>query len=246
MGKKYLTFSFDDGLEQDKRIIRLMKYYGLKGTFNLNSGMFGLQGEVMGIGSFAFRDCEKGVKHRWPFSYVPHDRIPEHEIPQVYAGMEIATHGFLHEALRDFDEVELNHAVGKDKARLEQLTGRRIVGHAYAKGSTSKAAEKWLKDHGYLYARGVMPSNSFAFPDNMMNFRPTSSVISKNAMTLAQRFVETSAGDQDLLLFFWGHGYEMDYGKGAASWESLEQLFAFLAGRDDIVYCTNSEAFLHG
>ena len=26
---KYLTFSFDDGLEQDKRLIRLMKKYGL-------------------------------------------------------------------------------------------------------------------------------------------------------------------------------------------------------------------------
>ena len=37
MGKKYFTLSFDDGLEQDKRIIALMKQYGLKGTFNLNS-----------------------------------------------------------------------------------------------------------------------------------------------------------------------------------------------------------------
>ena len=41
MGKKYFTLSFDDGLEQDKRVLDLMKKYGLKGTFNLNSGMFG-------------------------------------------------------------------------------------------------------------------------------------------------------------------------------------------------------------
>ena len=34
MGKKYFTLSFDDGLEQDKRVIRLMRQYGLKGTFN--------------------------------------------------------------------------------------------------------------------------------------------------------------------------------------------------------------------
>ena len=61
MGKKYFTLSFDDGLEQDKRIIALMKQYGLKGTFNLNSGLFGQRGEVMGLGSFSFRDCEEGA-----------------------------------------------------------------------------------------------------------------------------------------------------------------------------------------
>ena len=47
MWKKYFTLSFDDGLEQDKKVLALMKKYGLKGTFNLNSGMFGLQGFPM-------------------------------------------------------------------------------------------------------------------------------------------------------------------------------------------------------
>ena len=112
MGKKYFTLSFDDGLEQDKRIIALMKQYGLKGTFNLNSGLFGQRGEVMGLGSFSFRDCEEGVWHRWPFSYVPHNRIPEDEILQVYEGMEIASHGFRHEPLKKLDEQGLRDSVG--------------------------------------------------------------------------------------------------------------------------------------
>lgn len=30
MGKKYFTLSFDDGLEQDKRVIQLMRQYGSK------------------------------------------------------------------------------------------------------------------------------------------------------------------------------------------------------------------------
>lgn len=33
-----LTFSFDDGNEDDVRLVRIMNSYGLKGTFNLNSG----------------------------------------------------------------------------------------------------------------------------------------------------------------------------------------------------------------
>ena len=183
MGKKYFTLSFDDGLEQDKRIIALMKQYGLKGTFNLNSGLFGQRGEVMGLGSFSFRDCEEGVRHRWPFSYVPHNRIPEDEILQVYEGMEIASHGFRHEPLKKLDEQGLRDSVGKDKENLERLTGAPIVGHAYAQGSVSPAAEAFLKKQGYLYARAVYPSGSFEFPADPLNFRPSSSVIYISGVT---------------------------------------------------------------
>ena len=35
-----LTFSFDDGVQQDKRFIGLLRQYGLCSTFNLNSGRF--------------------------------------------------------------------------------------------------------------------------------------------------------------------------------------------------------------
>ena len=245
MGKKYFTLSFDDGLEQDKKVLALMKKYGLKGTFNLNSGMFGLQGEVKGIGTFSFQDCEAGVRHRWPFSYVPHNRIPKDEICEVYAGMEIATHGFLHEALGKVSESEMRSSIRKDKENLEQIAGTTIVGHAYASGSTSSAAEHYLKEQGYLYARAVFPSGNFEFPENPLNFRPSSSVIMKNSMKLVKDFIAAEPTDRDLLLFFWGHAYEMDYGKGAASWDSLERLFAAISGHDDIVYCTNREAFLH-
>ena len=39
--KKAVTFSFDDGIEQDVRAIEILDKYGLKATFNLNSGKFG-------------------------------------------------------------------------------------------------------------------------------------------------------------------------------------------------------------
>ena len=244
MGKKYFTLSFDDGLEQDKRVLDLMKKYGLKGTFNLNSGMFGLQGEVKGIGTFSFQDCEAGVRHHWPFSYVPHNRIPENEIRDVYAEMEIATHGYRHEPLGKVKEDLMYNSINRDKENLEHLTGKKILGHAYASGSTSPAVERHLKAKGYLYARAVFPSGSFEFPENPLNFRPSSSVIMGNTMKLVKDFLAAKAEDRDLLLYLWGHSYEMDYGKGAASWDGLERLFATVAGHEDIIYCTNSEAFL--
>ena len=245
MGKKYFTLSFDDGLEQDKKVLELMKKYGLRGTFNLNSGMFGLQGEVKGIGTFSFQDCEAGVRHHWPFSYVPHNRIPENEIRDVYADMEIATHGYRHEPLGKVKEDLMYNSINRDKENLEHLTGKKILGHAYASGSTSPAVERHLKAKGYLYARAVFPSGSFEFPENPLNFRPSSSVIMGNTMKLVKDFLAAKAEDRDLLLYLWGHSYEMDYGKGAASWDGLERLFATVAGHEDIIYCTNSEAFLH-
>ena len=37
---KALTVSYDDGVRQDKRLIEILQKYGLKRTFNLNSGLF--------------------------------------------------------------------------------------------------------------------------------------------------------------------------------------------------------------
>ena len=48
-----------------------------------------------------------------------------------------------------------------------------------------------------------------------------------------------------VMFFVWAHSYEMDYDNGNASWYALERLFESIAGRNDIVYCTNSEAFAH-
>ena len=36
---KALTFSFDDGRKEDRRLVELFNQYGIKGTFNLNSGL---------------------------------------------------------------------------------------------------------------------------------------------------------------------------------------------------------------
>ena len=40
---KALTFSFDDAVRQDVKMIEILNKYG-KGTFNLNSGRLGMEG----------------------------------------------------------------------------------------------------------------------------------------------------------------------------------------------------------
>ena len=41
---KAVTFSYDDGIEQDKRLVDIFNTYGLKCTFNLNSGIMNEKG----------------------------------------------------------------------------------------------------------------------------------------------------------------------------------------------------------
>ena len=37
--RKAITFSYDDGIEQDLPLLQILRDYGLKGTFNLNTGL---------------------------------------------------------------------------------------------------------------------------------------------------------------------------------------------------------------
>ena len=46
-GKSFaVTFSYDDGHAFDRRLVALFNKYGVKGTFNLNSGFLGRPGYI--------------------------------------------------------------------------------------------------------------------------------------------------------------------------------------------------------
>lgn len=244
MGKKYFTLSYDDGLEQDKRLIQLMKQYGLKGTFNLNAGLFNRKGTVRRIGSLAFQDCGPDMISGRVIKYTKQYRLPVDEIAQVYEGMEIASHSYTHDWLGRLPEEEMKRSIDLDLEGLEKIVGRPILGHAYAKGSTSKAVQAYLRQKGIIYARGIMPGRGFAFPKNPLNMSPTCSHIDSFA-SIERKFQKFIALDtqEDALFLMWGHAYELDFGLKEASWDKLERIFQLVSGRQDVVYCTNAQAF---
>ena len=114
---KALTFSFDDGVIQDKRLIELLDEYNLKATFNLNS-------ELLGI---TYRAEQDGVK-------IVRPRIKAEEVKEVYKNHEEAVHTLTHVNLTECDEAEIIRQVEKDKKNLERLVGYEIVGMAYPCG----------------------------------------------------------------------------------------------------------------
>lgn len=242
--KKYVTLSFDDGLEQDKRIIEILKQYGLKATFNLNSGLFGQRRKIGRMGDYGIFELpdEDGFSAKL-LKAAPAHRIPEDEIGQVYAGFEIAAHGHHHDDLKNLHGAELNTAIGVDLTKLQRITGEKVKGFVYAKGNHTREAEKYLREHGISYGRLARTNGSFTLPQNPLCFAPTAWLIEKQISQLIRKFQQAEATDQDLLLSLWGHGYEFDFGTENCNWTRFEKLCQELAMLDNVVFCTNAEVF---
>lgn len=244
MFRKYFTLSFDDGLEQDKRLIQLLKKYELQCTFNVNAGLLGQRQRIGRIGNFGLKSFpESDKRNRWLKNHA-NNRIPQDEIRQVYQGFEVAAHGYSHKNLRRLDESSLRFEIEEDLADLSRLVGYPVLGYAYPFGAASAKVEGALKTAGMVYAREIMPRGGFSFPDNPLRFKPNCSHISNNVLALAETFIKAERLEEDLLFCVWGHGYELDFGTAKASWKRIETLFDTIAGKDDILYCTNKEAFL--
>ena len=58
---KALTFSYDDGVEQDIRLVEILNKHGMKGTFNLNSGIYAPEGTVYPEGQVHRRMTEQAI-----------------------------------------------------------------------------------------------------------------------------------------------------------------------------------------
>ncbi|MDO4293788.1 MAG: polysaccharide deacetylase family protein [Eubacteriales bacterium] len=140
---KVLTLSFDDGREEDRRLLELFRKYGVKGAFNLNSGLH-LQG-----------------------------RIPQSEYPALYAGQEVACHTALHPTIARSPIEQTARQVLEDRQGLERLMGYPVRGLAYPNGSYSQQIIDLLPGLGIRYARTVNATYSFAMPPNYLEWNPT-------------------------------------------------------------------------
>lgn len=245
--KKYFTVSFDDGLQQDKETLDMMRKYGIKGTFNLNSGLFGREMYIKYIGRYGMTNVEKSAKKGGLWKYADADRIPADEIRQVYQGMEIATHGTNHMDLSKLSSDELCLELLQDRETLQQFTDQPVVGHAYPFGRTSAEVEQILGENKFLYARSVTSDkakNGFRFPENPFNFNPTCWHIEKDFEKLVDQFIAAEPTECDLLFYVWGHGYEFDFAALKGLRTSYERIFDKIASHSEIIKCTNAEAFL--
>lgn len=223
---KAITFSYDDGVIQDRRLVPLLDKYGLKATFNLNSEWFGMH-HVM-------------KNHGIEFDHV---KVEADEVRQLYANHEVAVHTLTHEWLRKLSDEDVIRQVEQDRVNLSNLVGYEVVGMAYPFGSYDERVEKLIRENtGVKYCRTVKNTENFELQDNLLCFHPTIHGLEPNNKTyeICKRFIEMDT-DKPQLLYIWGHGYEMDL--TGDRWDELEKMFQLISGKDDIFYGTNREVF---
>ena len=178
---KAVTFSYDDAALADERLVALFNQYGLKATFNVNSGLS--------------RRPERT-------SLVPASRFGE-----LYRGHELAVHTLTHPNLVDLPLEEARREVAEDKAFLSSAAGYEVVGMAYPYGGFNEEIFRMLREEGIRYSRTTEGTGAFDLPKEPLRWKPT---CHHNGITEhVKRFLELET-DQPALLYIWGHSYEFD------------------------------------
>ena len=225
--KKAITFSFDDGVMQDIRTIEILDKYGLKATFNLNSGKFGAK-----------------------FPYETNGRVVERtlieptQVKELYKNHEVAAHTVGHFNLTELPDSCVTWQVERDREMLEALTGKEVCCMAYPCGGVNndeRVANLIKETTKIRFARTITSSYSFDAQENLLRFHPTLHFRDEKLFALAEEFLALKT-DEPKVFYIWGHTYELDAEDGA--WERFERFCKLISGKADIFYGTNREVFL--
>ena len=224
---KAVTFSYDDGVTQDIRLIEILNRYGLKATFNLNSELLGKDGCLDILGK-----------------KISHYKLQPHEINEVYKAHEIASHTLTHPDLTEMSAEEVIRQVERDRLNLSELSGVEVIGMAYPgkqPNYNSRIAQIIEDNTGVKYARTTICSNDFSPQRDLYEFHP--SVFHRDwerLYNLAEKFIELEPKNEKIL-YIWGHSYEFDIND---EWDDFEKFCKFISNRSDIFYGTNKEILL--
>ena len=225
---KAITFSYDDGVTQDIRLIELLNKYNLKCTFNLNSETLGTRGTLKREGQL-----------------ISHYKIHPKDIKSIYDGHEIAVHTLTHPNLTTLDKEEIIRQVEQDRINLSELTGYEVVGMAYPCGGVNnddRVANIIKNNTGVKYSRTITNTDSFELQDNLYRFNPNVYHLEfDRLMELGKRFIDLETTSPKIF-YIWGHSYEMDY--HPEYWLKLEEFFKLISNKSDIFYGTNKEVLL--
>ena len=215
MAKKYFIFSLDDGVIFDETTIKLFNKYGIKGTFNLNSGL-----------------------NNFVWYYNNEIPIPRFNLPDVvllYNGHEVSSHTLTHPYLDQCPEDVVIKEVNEDIKNLEQIFKRKVTSFATPFSTCGEREIEIIKKNCPVNnIRISVLDESFQMPEDQYHIKITSWAINR-ALELFDQFVQ----DDDAKLFVYaGHSYDFYMDN---SFDKLEELLKKLTAQEDILVLTMSE-----
>ena len=235
---KAVTLSYDDGFHDDIKLVQILDKYGLKATFNLNSGCMS-DGDSFAGG-----------------------RIPANKIASLYkkGGHEVAIHGLTHSFFDKLPENLLVNEIAMDKQNLEEIYGGVVRGVAYPYGAYNDRVVEILKTLGIAYSRTCISTEKFAVPTDWLRLPTTChhknprlnelcdiflSIIISSLSFKCDIFLNSNPNNEGhnkspLLFYLWGHSFEFSMDN---NWEIIENFCKKMSFRDDIWFATNIEIY---
>lgn len=223
---KALTLSYDDAVQEDFRLIEIMKQYGLKGTFNINSNDYKEDGY--------YKEGDSTIGRRMSLA----------KATALYGqdGMEPALHSLTHPHLEDLSRAQIAYEIVKDRENLEKQFGQIVRGMAYPFGTYNDDVLRVLADCGIVYCRTVRSTGNFDLPTDWLRLDPTCHHNDPKLPELTRKFVEETPKHyrQPWLFYLWGHAYEFAMND---NWGVIEAFAKEISSKDDIWYATNIEIY---
>ena len=228
---KVLTMSYDDGKLPDERLVDIFNTYGIRGTFNLNSGRLD-----------------------------DPSRLPSSRWLSLYQGHEIAVHTRTHPTISRSPDVEIIREILEDRDALEQICGYPVRGMAYPNGANDARVASIAKACGMEYARLasdryvavesavhiereaegpilIGDATGFELPEDYMHWLPTCHH-NHHLLENGRRFLSLNKKQYLNMMYVWGHSFEFD---SCGNWDIIEDFCRMMGGRKDIWYATNIE-----
>jgi peptidoglycan/xylan/chitin deacetylase (PgdA/CDA1 family) len=226
---KAFTLTYDDGLKYDDKLVALMKKYGFKGTFNINSELCAQEPQV----------------------YSASARMTIEECVALFrdSGNEVAVHGAHHVPLIAVERSFATQEIISDRRNLEQAFKQVIKGMAYPySGAYDEETKEVIKNCGIAYARTAEYTHSFELPADWLLLNPTCHQADKVLFELAQEFADFQFEKvqwkwyRNTLKWFTVLGHSAEHARDN-SWNRIEKLGEILGNRGDIWYATTGEVY---
>ena len=223
---KAFTISYDDGVKSDLRLVEMMRKYGIRGTFNVNSARFQIAEKLNPTRTHPIFNAEE----QKAFYDENRDLV------------EIAAHGAIHGYYPYMAQDVAVWDLISDRKNIEELLGVQCRGFAYPYGQTDDKTVEALRVCGFRYARVTARTHKFDLPAEPLRWECTAKHTDPTLMEDARKFVEATKkyGKVPYLFSVWGHSYEF---VDDDNWDVMEKLFEYVGGREDVWYCTNIEFF---
>ena len=200
--RKIFIFSFDDGTVWDKRFVDLLNQYGMKATFNLNSGL---------------EDFVWQYEDKFPIR-----RQKLHETVEQYRGHEIASHTLTHPWLNTLTPPQLAREVGEDCEALKELFGLTEIGFGVPYTACGEREIRILRKY-VKYIRLSAFSDSFALPEDPYHIPIHGLYNDPDIREKIQAFAD--CGLPEALFVMAGHSYEFEV---LNHWQYIEELLAYI------------------